>query len=274
MDYLLDLAEYQLQIPASIHDPVVLYDPRWRADLEPYTQYQGYLIGERAALASEWQRVLNNGNRHVGERDRIGNEIRRLTRRKNMSLSYMQLIRSEQPDLRLMLVLAAYYFAFKREIANLCWDRNRVDEYVYMTSVERVRIEDGLRRNAESWFHNQYLMYYLALAAKHRLDAVRPRNPDLYPLPLGSYLELLQSLLVAKTEPCPPDSIAGETINPTGCFTPKRIIPWHDFAQKQDEIWARIMTSDVGWTAEYPPKGHLLYLFSRITIPVSNDSVL
>ncbi|PHH68756.1 hypothetical protein CDD80_7273 [Ophiocordyceps camponoti-rufipedis] len=277
MDRFQDLAEYQVRIPTSVQDPIVAYDPRWRQELEPWIQEQKQLITERHVLGVELQRVWTESNEHSRERDRIKTEIRELTRRKIVTSNFLFRIRPYEPGPREVLLPAAYYLHLKREIANLYWDRNRVDEYLYMTSVARVQVEDKLRRNAEACFFTQFTMHARVLAAQDRLDPHRficPHGPELYLLNISAYLQLLQSLLLDKTRPCPSEAAMEETINPYNCFAPKRIIPWLDFAQKQDGIWATIMASEVAWSAEYPPKVHLMFLFSKITRPISNDSEL
>ncbi|KAF1814806.1 hypothetical protein P152DRAFT_430801 [Eremomyces bilateralis CBS 781.70] len=62
----------------------------------------------------------------------------------------------------------------------------------------------------------------------------------------------------------------GETTNPTGRIFPRQIIPWDDFAMRQEEIWNALSVGDLFSTPAFPSKHQMDYVKSMLK-PISSE---
>ncbi|KAH8655744.1 hypothetical protein BX600DRAFT_483015 [Xylariales sp. PMI_506] len=63
----------------------------------------------------------------------------------------------------------------------------------------------------------------------------------------------------------------GETTNPVGRIYPRRIIPWDDFANRQEEIWGQLSFSAAFSSGQlFPSKHQMEYVMSLIS-PISSE---
>jgi hypothetical protein len=111
-----------------------------------------------------------------------------------------------------------------------------------MSEIERLRqqLRESRQREEEA--------QRLVLAAQELAEEERRQKEEAQELAKPSQLQTLQPYL----EACHSLSLAiqvvtnrslttqGDTTNATGRIYPRRIIPWNDFATKQEEIWDRL----------------------------------
>jgi hypothetical protein len=95
------------------------------------------------------------------------------------------------------------------------------------------------------------------------------------PQTLQQYLEACHSLSLAiQIVTDPSSSTRGDPTNPTDRFFPRRIIPWNDFATKQEEIWNQL-SIDCSFCSQpiFPTPNQLEYVMSHIE-PISSEDEL
>ncbi|KAK0701162.1 hypothetical protein B0T21DRAFT_379291 [Apiosordaria backusii] len=93
----------------------------------------------------------------------------------------------------------------------------------------------------------------------------------LQPLALQQYLEECHTLdLAIKVVTDPTLTTQGSTTNPSGRIFPRRIIPWNDFATRQEEIWDRLSTSSAYFLPAFPCRHQLEYVRLHLQ-PVSSE---
>jgi hypothetical protein len=63
----------------------------------------------------------------------------------------------------------------------------------------------------------------------------------------------------------------GETTNPVGRIFPRRIIPWNDFATRQEEIWDALSTSDSFFSNTAFPSQHQMEYVKSLLRPISSE---
>ncbi|KAK8118301.1 uncharacterized protein PG998_002927 [Apiospora kogelbergensis] len=92
------------------------------------------------------------------------------------------------------------------------------------------------------------------------------------PQTLPQYLEACHSLSLAiQVVTNRSLTTQGETTNPTGRLYPRRIIPWQDFAARQERIWERLSNGDLfPHQPSFPTTNQLAYVLSLIN-PISSE---
>ena len=92
-----------------------------------------------------------------------------------------------------------------------------------------------------------------ALEDQHRREAAEALTTASQPQSLQQYLETCHSLQLA-IEVVTDQSLTtqGETTNPTGQIFPRQIIPWNDFATRQEEIWNDLSISKLFSRPAFP----------------------
>ncbi|KAH0441700.1 serine threonine protein kinase [Colletotrichum camelliae] len=95
------------------------------------------------------------------------------------------------------------------------------------------------------------------------------------PQTLQKYLESCHSLSLAiQVVTDRTLTTQGDTTNPTGRVFPRRIVPWDDFATRQEEIWDQLSTShSFSSRALFPSPHQLEYVMSLIS-PISSETGL
>jgi hypothetical protein len=94
------------------------------------------------------------------------------------------------------------------------------------------------------------------------------------PQTLQPYLEACHSLdLAIRIVTNPSSTTQGEATSPTGRIFPRRIIPWHDFAAKQEGIWNRLSIGEsFSSQPNFPSPNQLEYVLSVLHPPTGSVS--
>ncbi|KAI0423988.1 hypothetical protein F5Y09DRAFT_336142 [Xylaria sp. FL1042] len=92
---------------------------------------------------------------------------------------------------------------------------------------------------------------------------------------LRQYLESCHSLLslAIHVETDPSSTTQGDTTNPTGRVFPRRIIPWHDFPARQENIWGLLAGQPFCDHAIFPSPHQLDYVATLIK-PIASETDL
>ncbi|CRK44215.1 hypothetical protein BN1723_000901 [Verticillium longisporum] len=106
---------------------------------------------------------------------------------------------------------------------------------------------------------------------QHRKEAEELARAS-QPLTLENYLEACHSLNCA-IQVVTDRSLTtqGDTTNPTGRIFPRRIIPWDDFATKQEEIWHQVSTGQLFASRPVFPSQHQLEYVRSLLKPISSE---
>ncbi|KID62983.1 serine/threonine protein kinase, partial [Metarhizium brunneum ARSEF 3297] len=110
-----------------------------------------------------------------------------------------------------------------------------------------------------------------ALQDQHRRQVAEALTAASQPQNLQQYLETCHSLHLA-IEVVTNRSLTtqGETTHPTGRIFPRRIIPWDDFAMRQEEIWNDLSISELFCEPAYPSNHQMEYVRSLLK-PFSSE---
>ena len=128
---------------------------------------------------------------------------------------------------------------------------------------EQHRREEEQRRRKEA--ENR------ALEDQHRRQVAEALTTASRPQNLQQYLETCHSLhLAVQVVTDRSLTTQGETTNPTGRIFPRRIIPWDDFAMRQEEIWNDLSISELFCEPAYPSNHQMEYVRSLLK-PISSE---
>lgn len=110
-----------------------------------------------------------------------------------------------------------------------------------------------------------------ALEAQRRRDAAEELAVASQPQTLQQYLEACHSLYLA-IQVVTDRSLTtqGEATNPAGRIFPRRIIPWDDFATRQEEIWHDLSIGDSYPMPAFPSQHQMEYVRSLLK-PISSE---
>ncbi|PFH62291.1 hypothetical protein XA68_14286 [Ophiocordyceps unilateralis] len=123
----------------------------------------------------------------------------------------------------------------------------------------RRRLRESERKNEE----DQRLREELELAR----EQLRPKN-------LPEYLESCHSLYLAiQVVSDPSKATQGVATNPVGRICPARILPWNDFAAKQEEIWNALSINDYLSQPAFPTQNQM-ELSKESLRPISSENGL
>jgi hypothetical protein len=141
--------------------------------------------------------------------------------------------------------------------------RRREEEQRRREEEQRRREEEQRRREEEQRRREE--AEGQALAAQ---ELAKPSQPQT----LQQYLEACHSLSLAiQVVTNRTLSTQGEPTKPAGRIYPRRIIPWNDFATKQEEIWDQLLIGHSFYSQPIFPSSHQLeYVMSRIR-PISSE---
>ncbi|KAK8924884.1 hypothetical protein H634G_06071 [Metarhizium anisopliae BRIP 53293] len=136
---------------------------------------------------------------------------------------------------------------------------NRVLEEQHRREEDQRQWEEDQRQWEEEQHRRQ--------VAEALIAASQPQN-------LQQYLETCHSLhLAIKVVTDRSLTTQGETTNPTGLIFPQRIIPWDDFAMRQEEIWNSLSISKLFCKPAYPSNHQMEFLRSLLK-PISSEAGL
>ncbi|KAM4061551.1 kinase [Hirsutella rhossiliensis] len=110
-----------------------------------------------------------------------------------------------------------------------------------------------------------------ALEDQRRREAAEELAAASRPQTLQQYLETCHSLHLA-IQVITDRSLTtqGETTNPAGRIFPRQIIPWDDFATRQEEIWNDLSTGDLFCIPAFPSQHQIEYVKSLLK-PISSE---
>lgn len=92
------------------------------------------------------------------------------------------------------------------------------------------------------------------------------------PQTLEQYLEACHSLnLAIQVETDRSLTTQGDTTNPTGRIYPRRIIPWDDFATKQEEVWNQLSIGHLFSSQPAFPSQHQLEYVKSLLQPITSE---
>ena len=136
--------------------------------------------------------------------------------------------------------------------------RRREEEQRRREEEQRRREEEQRRREEEQHQRKK---------AEELVKASQPQT-------LQQYMEACHSLSLAIQVVIDPSSTTkGEPVRPTGRLFPERILPWLDFAAKQEEIWEKILDDSFCSQPIFPSLHQLQYVESCIS-PISGENGL
>ncbi|CEJ83111.1 hypothetical protein VHEMI03138 [[Torrubiella] hemipterigena] len=143
-------------------------------------------------------------------------------------------------------------------------EQRRRDEEENRRAEDLRRREEEENRRVEALRRREEEEHRLAVAEELARES-RPQTLEQY---LGATHELDLSIQVVTD---PSSTTKGDATNPAGRIYPRRIVPWHDFAAKQEEVWERLSTSPQFYSeAAFPSKHQLAYVQS-ILQPISSE---
>ncbi|RYO76643.1 hypothetical protein DL764_010284 [Monosporascus ibericus] len=92
------------------------------------------------------------------------------------------------------------------------------------------------------------------------------------PQVLQQYLEACHSLSLA-IQVVTDRSLTtqGDTTDPTGRIFPRRIIPWDDFARRQEKIWDQLLVGYPFYSRAVFPSSHQLEYVASLISPISSE---
>jgi hypothetical protein len=111
-----------------------------------------------------------------------------------------------------------------------------------------------------------------ALEEQRRREEAEELAKASQPQTLQQYLEACHSLSLA-IQVVTDRSLTtqGDTTNATGRIFPRRIIPWDDFATKQEEIWDQLSTGYSFYSQPVFPSPHQLDYVASLISPISSE---
>ncbi|KAJ2894395.1 hypothetical protein MKZ38_007561 [Zalerion maritima] len=111
-----------------------------------------------------------------------------------------------------------------------------------------------------------------ALEEQHRREEAEQLAKESQPQTLQQYLEACHSLnLAIQVVTDPSLTTQGDTTNPTGRIFPRQIIPWDNFAEKQEEVWNELATGQLFSSQAAFPSRHQLEYVKSLLKPISSE---
>ncbi|KAL7789024.1 hypothetical protein V8C37DRAFT_386986 [Trichoderma ceciliae] len=112
-------------------------------------------------------------------------------------------------------------------------------------------------------------------ARDQRIQELEETTRNSQPKTLQQYLEACHSIdLSMRVVTSPSYTTKGDTTNPAGRIFPRRIVPWDDFAARQEEIWNDLSAGHLFHSRrDFPSQTQLDFLISHIG-PISSEEGL
>jgi hypothetical protein len=147
-------------------------------------------------------------------------------------------------------------------------------EQQHLREEEQRRREEEQRRREEEQRRREEAEIRVLHEQRRREEEQRRREEAekvLQPQTLEPYLEACHALSLA-IEVVTDRSLTtqGDTTNPVGRIYPRRIVPWHDFPARQEEIWDQLSEPSFASQHAFPSQHQLDYVRTLIT-PISSE---
>ena len=136
---------------------------------------------------------------------------------------------------------------------------------------EEQRRREGEQRRREDAEDRALKEQHRREEEQRRREVAEALNTASQPQNLQQYLETCHSLHLA-IDVVTDRSLTtqGETTNPTGRIFPRRIVPWDDFAMRQEEIWNDLSISQLLSKPAFPSSHQMEYVKSLLK-PISSE---